>query len=411
MQTKALKSDILISGGGPAGLTLACLLGRAGFDIVLLDAEKPTTENQTTRPSGRTAALLNSSLNILQAAGVWPDLKDNATALATMRIVDDSLASGETQSVEFKASHLDVSEFGYNIPNAILKQRLQQQIQGLENITYLQATKLSGYDIDGQQVMAATDHDHVIQADLIIGADGRGSVVRAVSGLQAKKHDYEQIAMTCLIEHTKPHNNTSTEFHRSGGPFTLVPMEGNSSSVVWVEKSEDAKRFLAMKRADFESAIQDRSRGLLGTITLKSDPESWPLMLLNSKGIVGKRAALAAEAVHVLSPIGAQGLNLSLRDVATLAETITDAARLGEDIGSGLVLKRYADRRKVDIQSHVIGIDGLNRVVANDFAAVKDLRRLGLRTLEAVPALKNYVMNQGLAPSMDQGRLVSGRPL
>ncbi|PZQ46069.1 MAG: ubiquinone biosynthesis protein, partial [Micavibrio aeruginosavorus] len=177
------------------------------------------------------------------------------------------------------------------------------------------------------------------------------------------------------------------------------------------EKTADAQKYLAMKRDEFEKALQDRTNGYVGNVKMLSNPESWPLMLLTTDRITGTRSALAAEAAHVLSPIGAQGLNLSLRDVAALAETLTDAARMGEDIGGVLVLSRYEKRRRIDIKSHVAGIDGLNRAVANDVLFIQDLRRLGLKGLETIPALKHLAMHQGLAPSMDDSRLLAGAAL
>lgn len=410
METKDLNADIVVSGAGPAGMTLSLLLAGAGFDVILVDAENPAPVD-TTRPSGRTLALLNSSVNILKATGIWPALEGNFTPLKTMRIVDDAAQEKDRITVAFHAFEAGEDQFGFNIPNALLKSVLAEKVRKTKNIRHIAPARVQDYTINGQTVTAKTEDGKIITAKVIIGTDGRGSIVRSVAGIDAKKHDYTQMAMTCLIEHTKPHHFTSTEFHRSGGPFTLVPMPGQQSSVVWVEKTEDAKKFLAMKRDEYQQAIQDRSRGLLGTITLKSSPESWPLMLLNARRLTGERAALAAEAAHVMSPIGAQGLNLSLRDVAALAETITDAARMGEDIGAKSVLNRYEKRRSMDIQSHVIGIDGLNRAVANDVAAIKDLRRIGLKTLEKIPPLKHLVMNQGLVPSMDDGRLVAGKPL
>lgn len=411
MKTKDFIADIVISGAGPAGLTLAALLGRAGFRVVLIDAEKPAPVDYEEKPSGRTAALLTGSVNILKATGIWPSLKEYATALQTMRIVDDSQQGLPQVKVEFRASDIGHAEFGFNIPNVILKSALLSRIGYTPSITHLAPAKLKDYIVEKQKVIATLEDGRVIVAPVIVGTDGRGSIVRSVAGIDAKKHDYDQMAMTCLIEHTKSHDFTSTEFHRPGGPFTLVPMPGNTSSIVWVEKKDDAQKFLAMKKPEYQQAIQDRTCGLVGTVTLKSNPESWPLMLLSSEKLVADRAALAAEAAHVLSPIGAQGLNLSLRDVASLAETLVDAARLGEDTGSSSVLSRYERRRRADIKSHVVGIDGLNRIVANDLGFLRDLRRLGLKGLENIPALKSFITHQGLAPAMDESRLQSGGAL
>lgn len=405
-----IQADIIVSGAGPAGLTLSILLGRAGFKVVLIDAEPPAPVNMDA-PSGRTAALLNGSVNVLKAAGFWEALHDIATPLRNMRIIDDSKGIAERPQLEFSAADAGLECFGHNIPNNVLRMALANKVPEIKTLTRFAPAKLTSYKIDGGQVVAALDNGKTVKASLIIGTDGRNSVVRKIAGIEAKIHDYGQIAMTCLLEHTKPHQFTSTEFHRSGGPFTFVPMAGNMSSLVWAEKTEDAKRFLAMKRADYERAIQDRSCGLLGTIALQSSPESWPLMMLSSDRLTGDRAVIAAEAAHVMSPIGAQGLNLSLRDIAALAEVITDAARLGEDIGSTIVLERYERRRRIDVKSRVIGVDGYNRIVANDKDALKDFRRLGIRTVGKIPGLKQIAMSHSLMPSMDDGRLLNGLPL
>ena len=413
MKTKdPIHADVTISGAGPAGLALATLLGRAGLRVALIDATKPSSAKPAPdKLSGRTAALLRGSINVLKQTGIWEDLKDECIALRSMRIIDDSLPASPQVRVEFHAVDIGYDEFGYNIPNAALVAALQKRMAAIKSIQHLAGVKLSSYSVQKNHALITLDDGRTIKTPLLIGTDGRNSPVREIAGIETKIHDYGQTAMTFLIEHSKPHNNTSTEFHRSGGPFTFVPMKGNVSSVVWVEKTEDAKAFLSMKKQDFARALQDRSTGLLGEITVKSNPESWPLMFLSANDLVAERVALAAEAAHVISPIGAQGLNLSLRDVAALAETIVDAARLGEDIGSGSVLSRYNRRRRLDIKTRTTGIDGLNRVVANDLFFLKDMRRLGLKGLDTIPALKQLVTHQGLAPSMDEGRLLLGQSL
>ncbi len=404
MPEQLINTDVIISGAGPAGLTLSLLLARTGFSVVLIDPEAPKNDD---KPSGRTAALLNSSINVLKTADIWGKVQLIGTPLKIMKIIDDSAGMENQIAVSFEASDVGFDAFGYNIPNSQLKNALLEKVCSVKNLTHLCPSKLAGYEINGARIVAKTEDGKKISASIIIGTDGRNSMVRKVAGLDSTIRDYGQMAMTCLISHTKPHNFTSTELHRSGGPFTFVPMPDNQSSVVWIEKTDDAKRYLAMKRPEYEIAIQDRTCGFLGTVKLESNPESWPLMFLDTKKIIGERAALAAEAAHVMSPIGAQGLNLSLRDVATLAEVLTDAVRLGEDIGSKSVLARYERRRMIDIKSHVIGIDGLNRAVANDKSFINDLRRLGLNGLKNVPALKNFAMTQGLVPSMDEGRILT----
>ena len=409
MKTKARNNaDVIIAGAGPAGLALAVLLARAGLAVALIDADGPPLPIDQDRPGGRTAALLTGSLNVLRHAGIASELEAHGTPLRTMRIMDDSRPGQPIVTVEFHAADLGKDVFGLNVPNHVLRHSLYTKAKKSANIRLYSGSRLTNGAFQAGFAQATLDSGEILKAPLIIGTDGRNSAVRALAGISAKTRDYGQTAITCLLSHTKPHNHTSTEFHRPGGPFTFVPMAGNRCSLVWVEKSDDAKTFLSMKKQAFQQAIQDRSAGLLGEITLESHPESWPLIMLSAESVIASRCALAAEAAHVMSPIGAQGLNLSLRDVAALAETIVDAARLGEDIGSVAVLSRYSRRRNLDIRSRVGGIDGLNRLVANDIAAIKDLRRAGLKGLESIPALKSFVMTQGLSPSLEDGRLVNG---
>jgi 2-octaprenyl-6-methoxyphenol hydroxylase len=412
MKTKARNdADIIISGAGVAGLALSALLARAGLTVALIDADPPPPNAEEYKPSGKTAALLTGSLNILRQAGIAPDLESHGTPLRTMRIMDDSREGQPLVSVEFHAADIGKEAFGLNVPNNILRRALYEKVRQTPNIRHYTGMRLATAAFHTGFVEAKLEDGQVLKGSVLVGADGRNSSVRSLAGIEAKTRDYGQTAITCLLSHTKPHNNISTEFHRPGGPFTFVPMAGNRCSLVWVEKTEDAKTFLSMKKQAFVQAVQDRSAGILGEISLESSPESWPLIMLSAENVIAPRCALTAEAVHVMSPIGAQGLNLSLRDVAALAETLVDAARLGEDIGSDSVLTRYARRRNLDIKTRVGGIDGLNRLVANDVAAIKDLRRAGLKGLESIPALKSFVMAQGLSPSLEDGRLINGGAL
>lgn len=403
-----MKTKALIIGGGIAGLSLGLLLARAGLPTALVDTDKVQPLSEI-RPSGRTVALMAPSIHVIKACCIWDVIEPIATPMKAMRLIDDN--QSPPTSITFAAPEAGLDAFGYNIPNDQLRAALADAVQAQENLTYFAPGRLAHYTVHDHGVTATLQDGTEIEADVIIGCDGRKSPVREAAGIAAQVHDYGQMAMTCLITHTKDHNQTSTEHHRPGGPFTFVPMSGRQSSVVWVEKTDDAKAFMAMPKQAYQRALQDRSHGLLGEITLQSNPESWPLMLLSVDALVAPRVAIAAEAAHVLSPIGAQGLNLSLRDVASLAETLVDAARLGEDIGGAIVLKRYEKRRNLDLQTRVRGVDLYNRAVANDIGLIGALRRFGLLSLDKIPALKTLAMHQGLLPAMDQGRLLKGQSL
>lgn len=404
-----MQTEALIIGGGIAGQTLAALLGSAGLNVCLVEGMDPA--KKPTALSARTVAVMQTSLNVIRQTGIWESLAPYCTPLKVMRIIDDSSPNIDPVTLSFSADEIGLPAFGFNIPDALLRDALAAHLQTLKNVRIIAPAKLTGYTHDGAHVHATLDNGVSITAAIIIGTDGRHSTTRQMAGIETDEHDYGQIAMTCLLDHTRPHDFTSTEFHRPGGPFTFVPMPGNQCSLVWVENTDDAKQFLALKKNEFEKAVQDRSRNMLGKITLVTAPESWPLKLLKANKLTAPRCAIAAEAAHVLSPIGAQGLNLSLRDIAALAETIIDAARLGEDIGANTTLARYEGRRRMDIGTRVAGVDGLNRIVSNDMVFLRGLRRAGLKSLDAIPPLRAFAMHQGLAPMMDAGRILKGEAL
>lgn len=408
-KTQKYRAEILIVGGGAAGITLALLLARVGVKAHLIEPFPPKPLEDTAI-SSRTVALMQSSLNILDAAGQSDFCKEHGTIMEVMRVIDDSIAGQEPVVSEFDAFDIGHPFFSMNIPNDLLRAKLYEDAQAHKNITIHNA-KLEDYAVHDAHVQARLENGDEIIAPLIVGADGRGSLVRKIAGIKSKKTQYGQSAITCIINHSRGHENSSTEFHREGGPFALVPLKGNQSSVVWVEKTEKADEILKLPKDAFEATLQKQTNDILGGITLETNPQSWPLCAIKAKELTAKRVALIAEAAHVMSPITAQGLNLSLRDVAALAETLVDHLRVGGDIGSGAVLREYERRRALDIDTRTFGVDALNRLVRNQRAPVKDFRRIGLKTLNKFSPLKMMAMQHGLAPTLDQGRLASGGKL
>ena len=409
-----IKADILIIGGGVPGLALAALLAPLGIKIALADRHKPPPLAEASL-DGRTAALMQGSVNIVKATGAWDLAAPYGAALETLRIIDDSAGREEKPvQIEFEAPEIHLDAFGVNMPNGPLRAALGEIVAALDNVTLIEAG-METYSADDFKVHARFENGDEVSAKLIVGADGRNSPTRELAGIGVWERDYKQQAITCLIGHTKSHRHVSTEYHRPSGPFTLVPMPNNKdgfqSSVVWVDYAEEAARYIAMSKHAFERALQERSRGLLGQISLVTPPHSWPLKALKAKAMTAKRVALMAESAHVIHPMGAQGLNLSLRDTAALAEIIADAMRLGLDPGSKTVLDQYAARRRQDVLSRVIGTDGLNRMVSNNYGLTRRLRKLGLKTLEHVTPLREFTMQQGIAPMDQDGRLAKGEAL
>lgn len=402
------RADVIISGGGLAGLALALLLGGAGVRVALIEPHPPAPVAQT-KVTGRTVALMQSSLAVLRAAGMGDFCAAYGTKMEVMRIIDDSMAGEKIIRSEFDSFDLGLPYFSMNLPNGMLRAAMYEKAKAAQNITVFQSA-LADYKAEAK-VIARLEDGTRIAAPLIIGADGRNSKVREIAGIKASKKDYGQSAITCVINHSCAHNNSSTEFHRSGGPFALVPMQGNQSSVVWVERTQRAQEFMSLPRDAFEQAIAERTNHILGAVTLETTPECWPLCTIKTTSMTAQRVALIAEAAHVMSPITAQGLNLSLRDVAALAENIMDAMRLGMDLGSKETLRAYEKRRSWDVRTRVLGVNGMNQIVSTERNALKDLRRMGLKIVDGNSILKMIAMQHGLAPSLDQGRIIRGETL
>ncbi|MCB9979304.1 MAG: FAD-dependent monooxygenase [Rhodospirillales bacterium] len=391
--------DVLISGGGVAGLTLAALLGRAGLSVTLIDKGPAPEPLGRVRPTGRTVALMRSSIALLERTGAWARCAGQGGFLRTMRLIDDSRAGFlPPRRVEFHAQEIGLDYFSVNMPNAPLRAALAEAVQTLPGVRFLSGTGLKDFSVQPLGVQVQLDSGASVFARLLIGADGGRSAVRAGAGITAREHTYGQNAITCLIAHDKPHEDTSTEFHRPSGPFAIVPLPGRTSSIVWVEPEDRAAEILKLDREDFTRALARKTGGILGEICLETAPESWPLRRLRAHCLTAPRVALIAEAAHVMSPITAQGLNLSLRDVGVLADTLIGSARAGMDIGSRAVLDIYENARLRDVRTRVVGTDVLNRLVSNNKTVFWLARQAGYAALDVCGPLRRLAIRQGLAP-------------
>lgn len=383
------QNKITIIGGGVPGLTTAILLAKAGCEVILVERGTLPTQADI-KPTSRTAALMNSSIAVLKNTGAWQIMAEYATPLTGLSIVDDSrFPRGGDRMIrqDFKAHETGQTEFGFNIPLLPMTAVLAEKAKVTENLTILENTTVT------------QDHPAIMNANLVIGADGRKSVVRKWAGIGVREHGYDQSAITCLITHSLPHHNTSTEFHRGGGPCTFVPAGEKMSAVVWAEENDQAEEFLKLPKDAFLQALQERSRGILGQITdVIVAPSVWPLMMLRADALVAPKTALIAEAAHVMSPIGAQGLNLSLRDVDDLVTCLKEAMQTGQDVGGITVLKNYERLRRADTGLRVRGVDMFHRIVANKNPILAGLRRFGLQALDFAPPLRGFLIEEGWAP-------------
>lgn len=390
--------DILVSGGGVAGLTAACAFGAAGFSVVCVDPTPPITKETTDGADLRTTAFLQPSQNLLDRIGLWDRLAPHAAALQIMRIVDAGGASLEARdSADFDASDISEAPFGWNLPNWLLRREMLAQIAKMPNVNFLSGTATGHLTSRQTEARVHLSDGQMISARLLIAADGRNSNIRNQCDIGVKTMRYGQKALAFSVTHPTPHNNVSTEIHRTGGPFTLVPLPdldgAPRSAIVWMEKGPRIHQLLDLPVAEFEAEIFERSAQLFGPMKLVGRRTVWPIISQIADQLNGQRVALIAEAAHVVPPIGAQGLNMSLADMTTLLDLATANPA---DLGSAEMLAKYHRARWPEIKARVTGIDMLNRVSMATNPAMRDLRRLGLKTLHGVTPLRKVLMRAGL---------------
>ncbi len=390
--------DIVISGGGIAGLSAAAAFGTAGFSVICVDPTAPITTRDAEGADLRSTALLQPARDVLTDAGVWDLLAPYGMPLEIMRIIDAGGAEPEARvTQDFRASDVSDLPFGWNFPNWLLRRELLNRLAALDCVDFRPCVSTQSLFTRTASAKVRFSDGTGANARLVIGADGRNSPVRTAAGITVTTKRYGQKALAFAVTHPIPHDNVSTEIHRSGGPFTLVPLpdfEGQpSSAVVWMEDSARAAELAALDIAAFESEMSIRSCHVLGPLTLASRRSLWPIIAQHAKQMTAERVALMAEAAHVLPPIGAQGLNMSLRDLSTLLELALAAP---DNLGSAAMLAQYHKRRYHDISMRVRGIDLLNRASQAEAQPLRDARALGLQAIYALPAVRRTLMQMGL---------------
>jgi 2-octaprenyl-6-methoxyphenol hydroxylase len=387
------RAEVAVVGAGPAGLTAALALSTMGVDVAVA-APRHASRGPTDQ---RTTALLLSSLELLKNLDVWAACATESAALEGIRIVDDRGGLLRAPQVLFKASELGLPSFGANVPNAPLIAALIRTARRLPSIAFFD-TAVTAVAIRESSVELQLADGGLLTASLAVAADGRHSILRQAAGFAMRTWDHGQAAIAASFRHARPHGGITTELHRRNGPLTIVPLPGSASSLVWVEARDEASRLAALDEDSFLVELTMRLEGLLGTLRDVTPRAMHALSGLHATRMAQNRVALVGEAAHVLPPIGAQGLNLSLRDAAMLAQCVADARNRGEDIGGGATLSAYHDARAADIISRTASVEFLNSSLVSDFLPVQALRGVGLHLLANVPALRRLAMRGGLEP-------------
>lgn len=384
--------DVIVAGAGAAGLATALALAQEGFATALIGEARAPND-------GRTVALLDGSVRFLRAINVWQRIAEDANPMQTMRLIDASGSLFKPPPVEFRSSEIKLDAFGYNVENVKLVEHLALEASTRSNLT-LFPLKVVGYTAEDDVAVVTLENGQRLKAHLAVGAEGRNSPLRNAAGIATKTWTYPQTAITAILSHKLAHHNASTEFHTRVGPFTLVPLSGNRSSLVWVNRPDEAARLAALDDEAFAKAVEKRAHYLLGAMQMAGPRGKVPLSGMSAVSLTAPRLALVGEAAHVFPPIGAQGLNLGLRDGAALRDTLINARAAGHDIGSAAVLSPFAKSRAADMTLRTNVIDLLNRTLLADFLPADFIRGAGLLTLGILGPLRRLVMREGLTPSL-----------
>lgn len=376
----------IISGAGPAGLAAACLLALDGVRTAVI-APPPAIDPRTT-------ALMQPSMQLLKFIGVWNDaLKAVSAPLKQLHLVDDTGNLVTAPSIEFSAGELDLNEFGWNVPLAHLVPALRQRAESL-GVIFLTDRSVSAA-CDEDQIIVKTEGGDAQSAKILLAADGADSKLRHSLGIAVESWNFDQSALATSFTHSASHQNISTEYHKSAGPFTTVPLPGNRSSLVWMDRPARIEALLALSDLELAVEIQLETKGSLGRISEIGPRKSFPMRGQRASTFASKRCMVIGEAAHVLPPIGAQGLNLSLRDAAQAADLIIGS----DDPGTTIVLNEYNTIRRADVLPRQQMVNLLNQSLLSTFPALSLARAAGLGAIANFSPLRNLAMQQGLAPS------------
>ncbi|MBV9553675.1 MAG: UbiH/UbiF/VisC/COQ6 family ubiquinone biosynthesis hydroxylase [Alphaproteobacteria bacterium] len=403
--------ELLVAGGGLNGLLLGIACAAVGLTTAVVDRLDPATMLGEGF-DGRTSAIAYGSKLVLEAAGLWPAIAREAEPIREIRVADD----GSPLFLHYDHRELGPAEYeatplGYIVENRVLRRALFERARASPALQLLAPQTVETVTRDDSAALAVLGDGTMLRVRLVAAADGKDSPLRKAAGIGATEWRYDQIGIVTTVAHERPHAGIAVEHFLPAGPFAILPMTGNRSSVVWTERAALAPRLMALPEAEFAAELRARFGDFLGAAEPVGPRWAYPLSLMQAERYVARRLALVGEAAHVIHPIAGQGLNVGIRDVAALAEAVVDARRLGLDIGDDSVLERYQRWRRLDSVVLAAVTDGLNRLFSNSSAPVKLARDLGLAAVNRLPPLKRLLMHHAMGALGDRPRLARGQRL
>jgi 2-octaprenyl-6-methoxyphenol hydroxylase len=402
------RCDVIVGGGGMVGLTLAIALAKGGLDVVVADP-MPKGAVLDARFDGRVTALSYAAVRMFGALGIWPHLQNDAQPIADILVTDGKIGGEPSPfSLHFDAAEIGAPALGHIVENRHIRAGLFAVAETLANLRFVTPAALTDLETAAGGITATLSNGERVTAQLAVAADGRDSPMRDLMGLQVVSWSYPQWGIVATVEHEKPHNGVAYEHFLPSGPFAILPMTGNRSSLVWTEDEKLAPDMMKLDAEAFDAQIAQRFGAHLGATKAAGPRWSYPLKFHLARGFVKPRFALAGDSAHGIHPIAGQGLNLGLKDAAALSEIVLDTARLGLDIGSLAALEKYERWRRFDSFALSVATDGLNRLFSNDIAPLRVLRDVGMGLVDAIGPARRFFMRHAGGDIGKLPRLMKG---
>jgi len=401
-----LSMDVVIAGGGLAGMPLACALGAAGISVALIEPTPPE-KLVTTEFDGRTTAVAASSARMFESLGAWDDVAPHAQPILDIRVAD----AESPFFVHYDHKDVGADALGWIVENKDLRAAMLPLLDALPTVRFLPGLRVTEFETENAWATVDLSDGTMLGARLLVGADGRQSPTRRRAGIGVTKWRYDQHAIICTVVHERDHRGIAHEHFLPSGPFAILPLTGNRSSIVWTERADLAPHFMNLPDGDFLEELSSRFGNFLGALSLEGPRRSYPLGLMNARSYIAPRIALVADAAHTIHPIAGQGINIGWRDVAALAEVVADTMRLGLDPGDLSSLEKYQSWRRTDNAVMLAATDALNRLFSNDAAPLVAARNLGLAAVQRAPAVKKLFMRHAMGELGDLPRLIRGLPV